>query len=108
MAAGKPVVATALPDLARLFGGCLQVASDRAGFLAACTHALGETPQAKAQRLRQVRPMLGALSWRRQAERVQRLLAEVLEARRRPPYESAEAALGRKVRVAGAPSSSRK
>ena len=108
LAAGKPVVATALPDLARLFGGCLQVASDRAGFLAACTHALGETPQAKAQRLRQVRPMLGALSWRRQAERVQRLLAEVLEARRRPPYESAEAALGRKVRVAGAPSSSRK
>ena len=55
-----------------------------------------------------VRPMLGALSCRRQAERVQHLLADALEARRRPPYESAGAVLGRKVRVAGVPSSSRK
>jgi len=108
LAAGKPVVATALPDLARLFGGCLHLAPDRADFLAACAHALDETPAAKAQRLRMVRPMLGALSWQRQAERVQHLLADVLEAHRRPPYESAGAALGRKVRVAGVPSSSRK
>ena len=109
LAAGKPVVATAVPDVVRLFSGCLHIAHDATDFVAGCARALHETPAAKAQRSLQIRPMLGALSWRRQAERVQRLLADVLEARRRPrAYDSAGAALGRKVRATGVPSSSRK
>ena len=108
LAAGRPVIATALPDLVRLFGGCLHIAPDGEAFVAAAAAALDEPLEAKAQRVRRLRPMLGALSWRRQAERVQRLLADVLDARRRPPYESAGAVLGRNVRAAGVPSSSRK
>jgi hypothetical protein len=83
LAAGKPVVASARPDLGRLFGSCVRTvaAGDAGRFAEACAQAVAEPAVERAMRARRVRAMLAPLSWRRQAERVERLLRETLRQR---------------------------
>jgi glycosyltransferase involved in cell wall biosynthesis len=59
MAAGKPVVSTAIRDVATLYGDVVEIADDADGFLEACRRLLAETP---AQRLRRANAMAMAVA----------------------------------------------
>ncbi|MEO7335674.1 MAG: glycosyltransferase, partial [Caldimonas sp.] len=86
LAAEKPVVGTALPDVAHLFGRCIRVAHDHETFIAACIEAVAEDPAARpTERTLRARAMVGALSWRRCADRVQRLIDETVGLREPEP-----------------------
>ena len=51
LAAGKPVVSTAVPDVELLYGEQVAVARDAAAFIAACAAALAETPAERDARI---------------------------------------------------------
>ena len=74
LAAGKPVVATAIPDLVSSFGSCVRIASDPLSFVDACTAALGDSAPARAARAQRVRAVLETRSWAANAQRVRWLL----------------------------------
>jgi glycosyltransferase involved in cell wall biosynthesis len=83
LAAEKPVVSTALPDVSSLFGGVVRVAQDADGFIAACDEALRETPEQRAERLVKSAGCVGRFSWDEAARTVQRLLDDTLARTRR-------------------------
>jgi glycosyltransferase involved in cell wall biosynthesis len=74
LAAGKPVVATAIPDLVSSFGSCVRIASDPVSFVDACTAALDDSASARAARARRGHAVLETRSWAANAQRVRWLL----------------------------------
>ena len=78
-AAQKPVVATALHEVAALCGDAAAVGDGAAGMLAACEAVLGEGPRQRAVRLDAMRAALAATSWERGAERVRELLEDLAQ-----------------------------
>lgn len=63
LAGGKPVVSSAIRDVVAGYAGIVQVADDVAGWLAAVTAALEETPAQQQDRLAQVQPILERSQW---------------------------------------------
>ena len=63
MSAGKPVVSTAITDVAGLYGEGVAVAHDHDGFVDACRRALGEDDAAKAARLDAQQRLVDSTSW---------------------------------------------
>ena len=79
LAAEKPVVSTALPDVASLLGGAVRIARDAGEFIAACEAALAEKPEGRAARLARSADCVTRYSWDEAARSAQRLLDEALE-----------------------------
>ena len=79
LAAEKPVVSTALPDVASLLGGAVRMARDAGEFIAACEAALTERPEVRAARLARSADCVTRYSWDEAARTAQRLLDEALE-----------------------------
>ncbi len=61
--AEKPVVSTAIADVARLYGDGVAIARDAAGFIAACEAAIDETAAARDVRIAAQRTLVEATSW---------------------------------------------
>ena len=74
LAAEKPVIATTLPDVVRLFGNFIRVAASVDSFVLACGDAVAEDPALQYESALGARAMLSGLSWDRAAGRVRRLL----------------------------------
>ncbi|WP_332291553.1 glycosyltransferase [Aquincola agrisoli] len=80
MAAGRPVVSTAVHDVAMLYGDTVRVAHDTPAFIAACRDALAEAPAARAQRRAAMAATVARMSWDDGVETVRRLLAPLVRA----------------------------
>ncbi len=78
LAAGKPVVSTAVRDVGVLYGEGVQIADDVAGFIEGCVAALNETADARAARLAAGAALVASGSWDRSAERVVQALQSLL------------------------------
>lgn len=74
LAAGKPVVATALPDLIELHGRTVSSVSGSAGFLGACERALAESAGARLERTDEARRRVEPASWETRVEMIVGLL----------------------------------
>jgi len=79
MAAEKPVVSTAVRDVALLYGEVVRIARDTAGFVAACDDALGDNEHKRVQRICEMRACVASVSWDNSAWRVKQLLEHELQ-----------------------------
>lgn len=79
MAAEKPIVSTAVPDVQTLYGDLVHIAGDVGAFLHACEQSLAETEAGRDQRIRQMLGRVWHSSWDRAAETVHELLGETLQ-----------------------------
>ena len=75
LAGGRPVVATALPDVVARVGGVVRTADGVDGFIAACEATLAETPQERARRRDAGRVLARQGDWDAAAERIWSWLA---------------------------------
>lgn len=74
LAAEKPVVSTALPDVAAMYGPAIRTARGTRGFIEACTSALRETPEQRAIRIDLSAGCVSRFSWDEAVQSVLRLL----------------------------------
>jgi protoporphyrinogen oxidase/glycosyltransferase involved in cell wall biosynthesis len=79
MAAERPIVSTAVRDVAALYGEAVAIAHDRPGFVRHCEEMLRETPDARAARVRAMRRLLARTSWDDTAARMHALVQAVLD-----------------------------
>jgi len=92
MAAGKPVVSTAIKDVASLYGDVVRIARTPNEFVEACAAALEEPPRAQRDRLLAMQASVARSSWAGTAETIHVALERELAATsRRRAAESAEA-----------------
>jgi glycosyltransferase involved in cell wall biosynthesis len=75
MAAEKPVVASAVPDVVTMYGDVVRVAHDLPGFLEACEWALSETPQKRSERVGEMLATVARHSWDDAVHKVNEALA---------------------------------
>ena len=80
LAAEKPVVSTAVRDVASLYGDVVRMADSRPAFIDACADVLAETPRQRGDRLAASAATVHRYSWDRTADAVDRALGEVLAA----------------------------
>ena len=87
MAAGKPIVTTALPDVIEPFGHIVHVGRHAQSFVSACEHAMGEPAAAREKRAAMMRNVVKATSWDATAEKMLALIDEVAhhQQKRRAP-----------------------
>lgn len=100
MAAEKPVVSTAVPDVVALYGDVVNIAHDRAGFVGACEAMLAEGGQARGARLAAMQSTVARLTWDATAATVDHMLGELL----RRPSAASPAALRELAGLGGASS----
>ncbi len=81
MAAGKPIVSTALHDVRALFGDVVMIAADGNAFIECCRSALAETPHRRADRSAAMSACAWRYSWDDTAKAVHRAIAKCLAAR---------------------------
>ena len=74
LAAGKPVVTSALPDIVELFGDVVEVATGSAAFLAACEWAVTRGPAGRREQAERARRVVAAASWDARIETILGLL----------------------------------
>lgn len=65
LAAGKPVVSTAVRDVQQLYGDVVQVVHDAAEFIAACENAMDESPEDQRRRVAAASLTVQRMSWDR-------------------------------------------
>jgi len=80
MAAGKPVVSTAIKDVAILYGDVVRIARTPDEFVAACAAALERPPRAYRDRLLPMLASVARSSWTRTAETIHVALERELAA----------------------------
>ena len=80
LAAGKPVVSTAVRDVQVLYESAVHVAPDPTSFVDACAAALNESPSQRDQRLAAGAALVTAGSWDRSAQAVRQALLSVIDA----------------------------
>ena len=78
LAGGKPVVATALADIATLYGDAVRLADDVDGFVEAVTATLAEGPGAREQRRARAQARVDASSWAGTAALIAELMREFM------------------------------
>ena len=95
MAAERPIVSTAIADVAGPYGAVVAIASNAAEFIGACDAALAAPAAARAAQAARMRAIVAATSWDATAERMHALIARALAARRPEPMplRSATAAM---------------
>ena len=81
MAAERPVVSTAILDVASLYGDLVAIAHDPAEFISACDRALAELPEERKRRISLMRERVASLSWDATVSQMAELIDEALEAR---------------------------
>jgi glycosyltransferase involved in cell wall biosynthesis len=74
MAAGKPVVSTAIHDVISLYGSAVHVGRDTESFLAGCRNALAETATQREERLPRMAGLVAQYSWDRTAQTIHEAL----------------------------------
>jgi glycosyltransferase involved in cell wall biosynthesis len=84
MAAEKPVVGTAVRDVASLYGDAVRIARTAEEFTAACAAALAEPAGEREARLERMRAHVARHRWDDKANRMRRLLDSALERNRAP------------------------
>jgi UDP-galactopyranose mutase len=89
LAAGKPVVSTAVRDVGQLYGDVVHVVHSANGFVAACEQLLAETPDDRQWRESIARQTVQRMSWDRGVALVVGLLS--LLSQRAPAETSTEA-----------------
>ena len=92
IAAGKPVVSTALHDVRSLFGDIVTIAQDAGAFVEGCRDALSETPFHRADRVAAMSACAWRYSWDDTADAVHRAVAKILAARPAGTVSTVEAA----------------
>jgi UDP-galactopyranose mutase len=85
LAAQRPVVSTPINDVVELYGEAVRIAETPAQFIAACEHALAETPRERAQREAKAKRILARTSWDAVAAAMESLIGTVLARRRQEP-----------------------
>lgn len=87
MAAGKPIVTTALPDVIEPFGHIVHVGRHAQSFVGACERALAEPAAMREKRAAMMRNVVKATSWDSTAERMLSLIDDVAhrQQKRRAP-----------------------
>jgi hypothetical protein len=93
MAGEKPVVSTALADVAQLGGGEVHVAHSRADFGRACAALLAQSPLERVKRGARMTRLVGKHSWQRSAEHVRHAI-ELAAAHTTRATHAAQAAHG--------------
>lgn len=78
MAAEKPIVSTAVPDVVALYGSLAEIAHHAGGFVHACEAVLGEPPQRRCRRALDMLTTVSTQSWDRTADVVHRLVLAAL------------------------------
>jgi len=78
LASGKPVVATAIADVATLYGEVVALAEDHERFVVACARALFEEDEQRRERESRTRALVNGCSWTHCAERAATLFDELL------------------------------
>ena len=81
MAAERPVVSTAILDVASLYGDLVAIAHDPAEFISACDRALAESADERARRISLMRERVASLSWDATVSQMAALIDEALGAR---------------------------
>lgn len=74
MAAGLPIVSTAITDVEQPYGKVVAIAHNATEFVAACERALGATQQQKATLQQSMRTIIANTSWEATVERMRALL----------------------------------
>ena len=74
MAAEKPVVSTAVPDVVSLYGEQIRVARDTEGFITMCRSALAEDATQRSIRVATMRAAVARTSWDRTADAMRSLI----------------------------------
>lgn len=90
MAGHKPVVSTAVRDVIALYGEGVCIADSPAQFIEACDALLAEPADARQRRIATMHALVEASSWDRSAERVGRLIEQVLTRRGADPATAQE------------------
>ncbi len=90
MAAGKPVVSTAVRDVSLLYGDVVRIATDHATFIAACEGALAETPTDTHDRLQRMALTVARYSWDTTAATIRHLVDKATAVRSAVDRESHE------------------
>lgn len=78
LAAGKPIVATSLPDVVAGYRGIVRFADDSATFVAKAEAALRESPSERGYRLAAGRALLERTSWDAAVARMAELLGDAI------------------------------
>jgi len=81
MAAGKPVVSTAINDVKSMFSDVVRIAGDGAGFVEACRAALAEKGHQRTERLADMQACVWRYSWSQTVDAVHRALQDELAVR---------------------------
>ena len=74
MAAGKPIVSTAIRDVALLYSDVVRIAADTPSFIAACNELLAESRHEREARVRRMAETVSRYSWDKTADTVHRLI----------------------------------
>jgi protoporphyrinogen oxidase/glycosyltransferase involved in cell wall biosynthesis len=102
MAAGKPIVSTAVPDVAGPYGHVVEIARGGHEFVTACERALHESPESAAKRRAAMDSIVTRTSWDATAEAMARLVGEAASVRNRRLHLPAPSACARRTRRAPA------
>jgi glycosyltransferase involved in cell wall biosynthesis len=105
MAAGKPIVTTALPDVIEPFGHIVHVGRHAQSFVSACERALGEPAALRDKRAAMMRNVVKATSWDATAAKMLSLIDDVAhrqQKRRAPAQPPARSPEHRRTVVIGA------
>ncbi|HST45190.1 MAG TPA: FAD-dependent oxidoreductase, partial [Luteimonas sp.] len=94
MSAGKPVVSTAITDVAGLYGSGVAIAGDHAGFVEACRRALSEDAGARALRSDAQQQLVASTSWDSAADGMVRAIDAAIAERASPGQPPAPADAG--------------
>jgi protoporphyrinogen oxidase/glycosyltransferase involved in cell wall biosynthesis len=77
MAAGRPIVSTAITDVVEPYGHIVRIASDANSFIEECKRALQMSEEESAMRAQLMRNTVASTSWDQTVERMGALLEEV-------------------------------
>jgi UDP-galactopyranose mutase len=102
MAAEKPIVSTAVPDVVALYGSLAEIAHHAGGFMRACEVMLGESPQRRCRRALDMLTTVSTQSWDRTADVVHRLVVASLRDAPQPRRTAAPAIAPLPAGMAGA------
>lgn len=93
MAGGKPVVATAVPDVVALYGSVVEIAPNARAFVQACEYVMSESRERRCARALDMLTTVSTQSWNRTADVVHRLMLKSLPRAQAPAEVVAPAAL---------------
>lgn len=83
MSAGKPIVSTPITDVAEPYGDIVYLGATPEEFIKSCERALAAGAEERNLRRERMREVLSGTSWEKTASRMDELIGEAVEAKRR-------------------------